>query len=115
MLAAEGSSSSSSSFVLKINYRYVNEHARLHYKETMHAYAMELQTCRVWDYAGDVYVHRLVQNKGDGKLVEFPSKIDSSESDPSSLPDMVFFTFYFCLNVVCRQRWNHCLLNILIY
>ena len=24
----------------------------------------------MWDYAGDNYVHRLVQNKADGKLVE---------------------------------------------
>ena len=24
----------------------------------------------VWDYAADRYVHRLVQNKADGKLVE---------------------------------------------
>jgi BRCA1-associated protein len=26
----------------------------------------------VWDYAGDGYVHRLIQTKNDGKLVEFP-------------------------------------------
>ena len=52
--------------------RYVNEHAREHYKETMHAYALELQTSRVWDYIGDGYVHRLVQNKSDGKLVHIP-------------------------------------------
>jgi len=31
---------------------------------------MELGTSRVWDYAGDNYVHRLIQNKADGKLVE---------------------------------------------
>lgn len=27
----------------------------------------------MWDYAGDGYVHRLIQNKTDGKLVELPS------------------------------------------
>lgn len=31
---------------------------------------MQLGTNRVWDYAGDNYVHRLAQNKSDGKLVE---------------------------------------------
>lgn len=31
---------------------------------------MLLGTNRVWDYAGDNFVHRLMQNKGDGKLVE---------------------------------------------
>jgi len=36
-------------------------------------YALELETQRVWDYAGDGYVHRLIQNVADGKLVELPS------------------------------------------
>ena len=27
---------------------------------------------QVWDYKGDNYVHRLIQNKVDGKLVELP-------------------------------------------
>ncbi|KAF4402457.1 hypothetical protein G4B88_012242 [Cannabis sativa] len=29
-----------------------------------------IYTTRVWDYAGDNYVHRLIQSKTDGKLVE---------------------------------------------
>ena len=43
---------------------------------TQHCYSMLLGTNRVWDYAGDNFVHRLLQNKGDGKLVEAeqPSK-----------------------------------------
>lgn len=48
-------------------------HAKGHYELTNHLYAMELETQRVWDYAGDNYVHRLIQNKADGKLVELPS------------------------------------------
>ena len=31
---------------------------------------MELETKSVWDYAGDNYVHRLIQNDPDGKVVE---------------------------------------------
>jgi BRCA1-associated protein len=31
---------------------------------------MHLGNNRVWDYAGDNFVHRLLQNKADGKLVE---------------------------------------------
>lgn len=42
-----------------------------HFVETQHTYAMQLGNNRVWDYAGDNYVHRLIQNKADGKLVEF--------------------------------------------
>ncbi|CAG8742072.1 14875_t:CDS:2, partial [Acaulospora morrowiae] len=53
--------------------RYQEAHAYCHYKETSHLYALELETQRVWDYAGDGYVHRLIQNKSDGKLVELPS------------------------------------------
>ena len=44
----------------------------LHNEQTCHNFAMELETQRVWDYAGDNYVHRLIQNKVDGKLVELP-------------------------------------------
>lgn len=50
--------------------RYANGHAYDHFKETSHTYSMQLGSNRVWDYAGDNYVHRLVQNKTDGKLVE---------------------------------------------
>jgi len=34
---------------------------------------MDIATQHVWDYANDGYVHRLIQNKSDGKLVELPS------------------------------------------
>lgn len=50
--------------------RYVGLHAYRHFQETQHTYAMELGNNKVWDYVGDNYVHRLVQNKSDGKLVQ---------------------------------------------
>lgn len=50
--------------------RYVGLHAYKHFQETNHTYAMQLGSNRVWDYAGDNYVHRLAQNKSDGKLVQ---------------------------------------------
>ncbi|KAF1774241.1 Zinc finger, RING/FYVE/PHD-type [Phytophthora cactorum] len=53
--------------------RYSGEHAKEHYQDTLHTYSLELETQRVWDYAGDGYVHRLILNKQDGKFVEFPS------------------------------------------
>ncbi|SPO29449.1 uncharacterized protein UTRI_04822_B [Ustilago trichophora] len=53
--------------------RYKQGHAHRHFSETGHLYSLELETQRVWDYAGDGYVHRLIQNKADGKLVELPS------------------------------------------
>ncbi|XP_078438448.1 zinc finger (C3HC4-type RING finger) family protein [Wolffia australiana] len=51
--------------------RYRGGHAIKHWKETQHCYSLEIETQRVWDYAGDNYVHRLIQSKTDEKLVEF--------------------------------------------
>ncbi|CAK8695836.1 unnamed protein product [Clavelina lepadiformis] len=50
--------------------RYTSEHAQQHFMETQHNYAMALNDNRVWDYAGDYFVHRLFQTKEEGKLVE---------------------------------------------
>lgn len=50
--------------------RYKSGHAIKHWKETQHCYSLDLETQRVWDYVGDNYVHRLIQSKTDGKLVE---------------------------------------------
>ncbi|KAF5096934.1 hypothetical protein D0Z00_002594 [Geotrichum galactomycetum] len=40
---------------------------------TGHCFAMDVESQRVWDYGADGYVHRLMQNQEDGKLVEIPS------------------------------------------
>lgn len=53
--------------------RYDSAHAFAHYEGTSHTYAMDVVTQHVWDYAGDGYVHRLIQNKTDGKLVDMPA------------------------------------------
>lgn len=66
--------------------RYDEAHAFAHYEDTSHCYAMDIESQRVWDYAGDGYVHRLVQNK-DGKLVELPST--AVASDPGGGGDVV--------------------------
>ncbi|KAL2936631.1 BRCA1-associated protein [Bienertia sinuspersici] len=50
--------------------RYKEGHAIMHWKDTQHCYSLDLETRRVWDYVGDNYVHRLIQSKTDGKLVE---------------------------------------------
>jgi len=43
---------------------------------------MDLATQRVWDYVGDSYVHRIIQNKPDGKLVELPAAGNSALEPP---------------------------------
>ncbi|KAI1327367.1 glycerol-3-phosphate acyltransferase [Xylariaceae sp. FL0255] len=52
--------------------RYKRGHAKEHWKNTAHTFSLELDTQHVWDYAGDMWVHRLIRDKGDGKLVELP-------------------------------------------
>lgn len=66
--------------------RYSSRHAIKHFEETAHCFAMDYKTDRVWDYAGDNYVHRLVENEVDGKLVELgESSEDRSNSRSSHL------------------------------
>lgn len=62
--------------------RYDSAHAFAHYEATSHTYAMDVVTQHVWDYAGDGYVHRLIQNKADGKLVDMPASTQQAFSAP---------------------------------
>lgn len=55
--------------------RYDSAHAYAHYEATSHCYAMDIATQHVWDYAGDGYVHRLIQNKeATSKLADLPAR-----------------------------------------
>ncbi|KAJ1943184.1 hypothetical protein EC988_006300, partial [Linderina pennispora] len=64
--------------------RYVNGHAKDHFSQTQHPYSMELESQRVWDYVGDGYVHRLLQNKADGKLVELSAPAHTRMAVPQA-------------------------------
>jgi BRCA1-associated protein len=46
---------------------------------------MQLGNNRVWDYAGDNYVHRLLQNKSDGKMVQVDQPANQSQDKVDSL------------------------------
>lgn len=61
--------------------RYLGGHASSHFLETGHTFAMQVGRNRVWDYVGDNFVHRLVQNKEDGKMVEVPSDSRSKQEE----------------------------------
>lgn len=63
---------------------------------------MLLGSNRVWDYAGDNFVHRLLQNKGDGKLVE--------SEQPSKEP--VTYIFLFVISYFTYFFKNKSSLNI---
>lgn len=44
--------------------------------------AIKTETQQVWDFAGDGFVHRLIHNKADGKLVEISDPGQTSEERP---------------------------------
>ncbi|KAH9907452.1 hypothetical protein F4778DRAFT_721957 [Xylariomycetidae sp. FL2044] len=62
--------------------RYKGGHAKEHWKDTAHTFSLELDTQYVWDYAGDMWVHRLIRDKGDGKVVELPGHRDGPNTHP---------------------------------
>lgn len=57
--------------------RYEGKHAYTHFEESGHAFSIDLDSKRVWDYVGDGYVHRIIQNAGNPgeKLVELPGRM----------------------------------------
>jgi len=69
--------------MLFLHCRYREGHAVRHFEASQHCYSLELETQRVWDYVGDNYVHRLIQSKTDGKLVELPAPSHEEEGDGS--------------------------------
>lgn len=70
--------------------RYDNEHAVEHYSITGHCFSMEIDSQRVWDYIQDGYVHRLVQNEADGKLVELPLRDGSNKTNEEKIDKIGF-------------------------
>ncbi|XP_050544727.1 BRCA1-associated protein-like isoform X1 [Daktulosphaira vitifoliae] len=85
--------------------RYVQGHAYNHYLETSHCYSMNLGNNRVWDYVGDNFVHRLVQNKGDGKLVEGsnPGKLDDTDQKLESI--QLEFTYLLTTQLESQRKF----------
>ncbi|KIW83316.1 hypothetical protein Z517_02561 [Fonsecaea pedrosoi CBS 271.37] len=63
--------------------RYEGKHAYAHFEESGHTFSMDLESKRVWDYAGDGYVHRIIQDaaKPGEKLVELPGR----QREPTAL------------------------------
>ena len=65
-----------------------SSHAHQHYNETLHAYALSTETQHVWDFAGNGFVHRLLQNKEDGKLVEVSDPSNTTSHERSLSPGL---------------------------
>lgn len=50
-------------------------HSKQHYLDSMHTYAINIETKNVWDYAKEGYVHRLIHNYIDNKIVEIDDPV----------------------------------------
>ncbi|KAI9049117.1 hypothetical protein LZ554_006965 [Drepanopeziza brunnea f. sp. 'monogermtubi'] len=68
--------------------RYKGGHAKEHWKDAAHNFALEIETQHVWDYAGDTWVHRLIRDKGD-KVIELPSRSRGGRGGDGGEGDMV--------------------------
>jgi len=87
--------------------RYNKKHAQEHYNDTCHNYAMAVNDGRVWDYAGDYFVHRLNQ-KDDGKLVEKKEGKSMQESVEVKFTEMQLECMHFvqCQMESQRSYWK---------
>lgn len=84
--------------------RYRKGHAAEHSRSHNHAYSLELEAQRVWDYTNDNYVHRLVQSKKNGKLMELPSPApSSSQAQRTCVPCHTISLCFFALIWGCQQ------------
>ncbi|CAJ0606797.1 unnamed protein product [Cylicocyclus nassatus] len=61
--------------------RYAEGHAYRHFELTSHTFCLQVGGQRVWDYAGDNYVHRLIQSDTEGKVVEYQRGDAQAESE----------------------------------
>ncbi|XP_031634737.1 BRCA1-associated protein [Contarinia nasturtii] len=76
----------------------------LDYKATNHTYALQLGTNRVWDYAGDNFVHRLLQSKGDGKLVAHTQSPNAESADSDEKIDSLQLEFTYALTSQLQKQ-----------
>jgi hypothetical protein len=49
----------------------VGGHSIQHFQQTGHTFAIEMTTRRVWDYARDAYLHRLILSNDDKPIGSF--------------------------------------------
>ncbi|KAK5637995.1 hypothetical protein RI129_012290 [Pyrocoelia pectoralis] len=84
--------------------RYQGGHAASHSRESGHCYALQLGSHRVWDYKGDNFVHRLLQNKADGKLVAAEGPPSESEGAQEKVDSVQLEFTYLLTSQLEEQR-----------
>ncbi|KAF5290128.1 hypothetical protein FQA39_LY14909 [Lamprigera yunnana] len=84
--------------------RYQGGHAASHSRESGHCYALQLGSHRVWDYKGDNFVHRLLQNKADGKIVAAEGPQTESEGAQEKVDSVQLEFTYLLTSQLEEQR-----------
>ena len=66
--------------------RYDQAHAFAHQESSGHCFAMDMSTQRIWDYGRDGYVHRILQDKSNGKFMELDPSSPTSDEQRDDRP-----------------------------
>jgi BRCA1-associated protein len=65
-------------------------HIKEHYLTHLHTYAMNVESRRVWDFAGDGYVHRLIYNNNN-KMIEHNNNNNYSNNNNNNNNNMSLY------------------------
>uniref|UniRef100_A0A914DKN8 BRCA1-associated protein n=1 Tax=Acrobeloides nanus TaxID=290746 RepID=A0A914DKN8_9BILA len=85
--------------------RYESAHANRHFEATSHTFTLQIGGNLVWDYAGDNYVHRLIQSATDGKVVEHQGRGVDPDRKPDEKIDAIQLEYtYLLTNQLESQR-----------
>ena len=58
--------------------RYAKGHAESHSKISNHRLSLEISTGRIWDYIGDIFVHRRIVSQPSAPILDLPERVDNS-------------------------------------
>lgn len=64
--------------------RYQQGHAYKHFLETMHSFAVDIESGRIWHYRGDGYVHRIIKGVVNAD-VDFEIQEDLFPASPTEV------------------------------
>lgn len=78
--------------------RYTYEHAKDHFLETNHNYAMSLIDNKVWDYSSDMFVHRLLQTNNHKQVV-----IEEKSKDETDISKQMIALEMECMQLLSQQ------------
>lgn len=93
--------------------RYVRGHAYSHFQLTQHTYSMQLGNNRVWDYAADNYVHRLIQNKTDGKLIQLDEGGRVVQQDEKM--DSITLEVIFLFEIFSKKKFYNSVFKVYVF